>query len=103
MLSSKDEKKLVIADNIAAVLSLPIVWIELDTFNIEKASTLDYDVNGVDYVHLASMEADSIIEVLSADKELDRLTLSRINAGRFFPESAPSVLLHPRKVHGHCQ
>ena len=61
MLSTKDEKKLVIADSIAAVLSLPIVWIDLDTFIIEKASTLDYDVNGVDNVHIASMEADSII------------------------------------------
>lgn len=70
-LSSKREKKLVIADNIAEVLSLPIIWIDMDIRIIETASTYDYPVNGVDY-DIASMNANSIIEVLSADRELDK-------------------------------
>ena len=72
-LSSKGEKKLVIADNISAVLSLPIVWIDLDIRIIESASAYDYPVNGVDYVHIASMNENSISEILSADRELDRV------------------------------
>ena len=51
VLSKRGEEKLVIADNIAAVLSLPIIWIDLDVLIIETASTFDYGINGVDYVH----------------------------------------------------
>lgn len=80
VLSSKGVKKLVIADNIAAVLSLPITWIDLDFFIIETASAYDYGINGVDYVHISSMEANSITEVLSADHELDKVkSIKRID------------------------
>ncbi len=80
IISSKREKKLVIADNIAAVLSLPIVWIDLDIRIIGTAFTLDYPVNGVDYVHIASMNASFMSEVLSADRELDKVaSIKRID------------------------
>ena len=69
-----------IADNIAAVLSLPIIWIDLDILIIETASRYEYSVNGVDYVHIASMETNSISEVFSADQELDKVkSIKRIN------------------------
>jgi len=79
-LSNQGGKKLVIADNIAAVLSLPIIWIDLDFLIIETASTYGYGINGVDYAHIASMEVNSITEVLSADQELDRVrSIKRID------------------------
>lgn len=73
LLSSRGEKKLVIADNITSVLSLPIIWIDLDIRIIETAATYDYPVNGIGYLHIASMNANSIIDILSADRELDKV------------------------------
>lgn len=80
VLSSKRENKLIIEDNIAAVLSLPITWIDLDIRIIETASAYDFPVNGVDYVHIASMNTNSITEILSADRELDKVkSITRID------------------------
>lgn len=73
ILPGKGENRLVTADNIAAVLSLPLTWIDLDISIIESASTHDYPVNGIVYVHIASMNANAIVEVLSADRELDKV------------------------------
>jgi predicted nucleic acid-binding protein len=79
ILSSRGEKKLVIADNIAAVLSLPIIWIDLDLLVIETAA-YGYGISGVDYAHIASMEVNSISEVISADQELDKVkSIKRID------------------------
>ena len=71
--SKKGQKTLVIRDNVRAMLSLPIVWIDLDFFIIEIASAYGYSVNGVDYVHIASMETNSLTQILSADEELDNV------------------------------
>jgi len=80
VLSDKGEKKLVTSDNIAALLSLPIIWIDLDVLVIETASKYDYGINGVDYVYVASMEMNSITQVLSADQELDNVkSIERID------------------------
>ncbi len=80
VLSSKDEAKLVIRDNISAVQSMPITWMDLDFLIIERASTYDYAINGVDYLHVATMDVNSITEVLSADQELDRVkSIKRID------------------------
>ncbi len=72
ILSRRGLKELNIKDNIDAVLSLPIGWVDLDLLIVEIASTYRFKVNGVDYVHLATMEANSIQEILSADKDLDK-------------------------------
>ena len=72
-LSAKGENKLVTKDNIEAILSLPITWLDLDIFVIETASALDYGVSGVDYLHFASIEANSIREIISADLEIDEV------------------------------
>ncbi|MFI5421953.1 MAG: type II toxin-antitoxin system VapC family toxin [Nitrososphaerales archaeon] len=80
VLSSKEEAKLVIRDNIAAIQSLPIIWIDLDFLTIERAASYDYPINGVDYLHIASMEVNSLTEILSADRELDKVrSIKRID------------------------
>lgn len=71
ILSKEGKKRLSIRDNIEAVLSLPIVWIDMDMAVIERASAYEFSVNGVDYVHIASMELTSVNEILSADEDLD--------------------------------
>ncbi len=79
-LSREGRGRLDIERNIEAVMSLPLVWIDLDFLVIEKASAYAFDVNGVDYVHVASMELNSIHEVLSADKGLEKVgILERID------------------------
>ena len=46
------------------------------TFSIvERASTYSFDINGVDYIHAASMEVNSITEVLSADADFDKVPM----------------------------
>ncbi len=75
ILKRRGRKPLSIKENIQAVLSLPIVWIDLDLLIIEKASEYAFEINGVDYIHVASMEVTSIGEVLSADKDLDRVRM----------------------------
>lgn len=78
--SKRDEKGLVIEDNIEAVLSLGITWIDLDFLIIERASTYSFDMSGIDYIHLASMEINSISEILSADSDFDDIpTVRRID------------------------
>ena len=64
---------MVIADNISAVLSMPIIWIDIDISIIENASKYEYALNGVDYVHIATMNGNAIDEVLSADSDLDKV------------------------------
>ncbi len=75
ILKRRGKKPLSIKENILAVLSLPIVWVDLDLLIIEKASEYTFEINGVDYIHVASMEVNSINEVLSADKDLDRIRI----------------------------
>ncbi len=77
ILKRRRKRPLSIKENIRAVLSLPIVWVDLDLLIIEKASEYTFEINGVDYIHVASMEVNSINEVLSADKDLDRIRIVR--------------------------
>lgn len=80
ILEKQRRRTLSIRENIEAVLSLPITWIDLEFLVIEKASEYTFDINGVDYIHLASMELNSITEILSADRDLDTVkTLRRID------------------------
>ena len=46
VLSKQGGKELVIEDNIEAVLSLPITWVDLDLLIIEKASTYSLNIGG---------------------------------------------------------
>ena len=73
VLKEKGEKELNIRDNVDAVLSLPIIWFDLNFFIVKKAAEYDYNVSGIDYIHLASMEVNWITKIISADKELDKV------------------------------
>jgi predicted nucleic acid-binding protein len=80
IIKSKKENELDIKENINAILSLPITWIDLSLFIIKLASEYNYNISGVDYIHIASMEVNSIKEIISADMELDKVhTISRID------------------------
>lgn len=81
ILEKEKKRTLDLRDNIEAVLSLPIIWIDLDFLIIEKASEYSYEINGVDYVHIASMEINSINGIISADTDLDKVkTFQRVDA-----------------------
>jgi predicted nucleic acid-binding protein len=73
ILRGQRKNPLDIAKNIDAILSLPIIWLDLDFLTIRKASEYDYSISGVDYVHIATMEINSITEIVSADNELDKI------------------------------
>lgn len=69
----KKGKELNIKKNIDAILSLPIVWFDLNFFIIKRGAEYDYNVSGVDYIHIASMELNSVTKIISADEELDAI------------------------------
>jgi len=75
ILKKEKKKPLNIRKNLDAVLSLPIIWYDVDLVLLKRAAEYDLDVSGVDYVHIATMEINMINEVISADKELDKVTL----------------------------
>jgi predicted nucleic acid-binding protein len=54
-------------------LSLPIIWFDIDFLVIRKASEYSYNVSGVDYIHLATMEINSVKDIISADKEWNKI------------------------------
>jgi predicted nucleic acid-binding protein len=80
VLSKQGRRELIIEDNVEALLSIGVAWIDLDFLIVERASSYSFDINGVDYIHVASMETNSISEILSADADFDRVpTVKRID------------------------
>lgn len=73
ILKKQEKKPLDIKKNIDAILSLPLTWFDLDFLIIKKASEYTYGVTGVDYVHIATMDINSVTEIISADDELDKI------------------------------
>ncbi len=73
ILKEREGKQLKIRDNVDALLSLPIVWMDINFPIIRRAAEYDYNVSGVDYTHIATMEINSIRKIISADDELDRV------------------------------
>lgn len=73
MLAATGKAELDIRKNIDAILSLPIVWFDLNFLIIKKAAEYKYKISGVDYLHIASMELNSVKELISSDKELDKV------------------------------
>ena len=73
ILKKENKKELDIKKNIDSLLSLPIIWFNLDLFIIKRAAEYKYNIIGVDYLHLASMEINSVTQIISADKELDKV------------------------------
>ena len=80
ILEKEGNKMLNIEDNINAILSLPILWYDLSFPIIKHSSRYKFKVSGVDYIHIATMEMNSVFELLSADEELDKVPfLKRID------------------------
>lgn len=73
IIEDRGKKPLDIRKNIDAILSLPIVWFDLNFLIIKRASEYNYPITGVDYIHIATMEINLVWEVVSADKELDKV------------------------------
>lgn len=73
ILNKDGQKELDLEKNIESILSLPIIWLDINFLIIKKASEYSYDISGVDYIHLASMELHSSKKIISADKELDKI------------------------------
>jgi predicted nucleic acid-binding protein len=79
ILKKEGKKMLDLKQNVEAILSLPITWIDLNFLIVERASEYTYDINGVDYIHAATMDINSINEIISADEDLDKVkTIKRI-------------------------
>jgi len=64
-----------IRNNIDAILSLPIVWFDLNFLIIKKSAEYDYNISGADYAHIATMDLHSIATIISADMELDKVDI----------------------------
>lgn len=73
ILVQKEKVTLNIEKNIEALLSLPIVWYDLNFTILKHASRYTFKISPGDYIHLATMEINSVGEILSADAELDKV------------------------------
>jgi len=70
-LKERKAKTLDIRGNIDAILSLPVVWLDLNFQIIKRSSEYSYDISGVDYVHIATMELNSLSKIISADTDFN--------------------------------
>ena len=75
IINNEGKKQLNIRDNIDAILSLPITWLDINFPVIRRASEYDYKISSVDYTHIATMEMNGIKEIISADDELDKVDI----------------------------
>ena len=73
ILKKEGKEELDIKKNIDAILSLPITWFDINFLIIKKAAEYTYNISGVDYIHIVTMELNSIKKIISLDKELDRV------------------------------
>lgn len=71
VLKGREENILDVRKNIDAILSLPIIWIDLNFAIIKRASEYNYNMPGADYIHIASMELNSIAKIISADTDFN--------------------------------
>ena len=76
-LKRKGDKTLNIEKNINAILSLPIVWFDLGIIAIKRASEYNFNVTGIDYVHISTLELNSVNEIITADKDFDKVSILR--------------------------
>ncbi len=75
ILEKEGKTALNIKNNIDAILSLPIMWFDLNFLIIKKSAEYDYNISGADYVHIATMDLHSIAIIISADMELDKVDI----------------------------
>jgi predicted nucleic acid-binding protein len=85
VLEKDNKNKMDIRKSMQAVMSLPIIWLDLNLFVIERASEYDYRIAGIDYVHVASMEINMVGTVISADKEFDKVGMIKRIDPKVYP------------------
>ncbi len=65
---------------VAAIESIGLEWFDLGFAVIERAAKYDYNLGGADRVHLATMDINSITEIISEDKDFDGIpSIKRID------------------------
>lgn len=69
----KARKSIDIRMSLNAIMSIPIKWLELTPLVVLRASEFNYPLATGDALHIASMELNGITEILSADKEIDKV------------------------------
>lgn len=75
VLRDSGKKELDLKEMITAIESIPITWFDLNFLIMEKAAEYSYKVNAIDYIHIATMELNSVREIASADRNLDRVDI----------------------------
>jgi predicted nucleic acid-binding protein len=75
LLRKESKNELDIRKNMDAVLSLPIMWYDLGFLVIKQASEYEYNIAGADYTHIATMELNSVNEIVSADQDFDKVNV----------------------------
>ncbi len=78
ILRGDGKNELDIKKNIDSVLSLPIIWFDLNFLVIKRAAEYNYNIMGADYIHIASMELNSVTRIISADEELKKIDFIKI-------------------------
>lgn len=66
-----------IQENLDALLSLPIVWFEMSIATVDRVCTHMNTIHTADALHIATAELHDIREILSADKDFDRVSSLR--------------------------
>lgn len=72
-LRNTKQKELDVRENIDAVLSLPIIWVDTSFPIIQRAAEYRYDISGTDYLHIATMELNGVNKIVSADVDFDEI------------------------------
>lgn len=70
---AKDGLKLNIGENIDALLTLPITWHDLNFLILKHSAKYDFNISGADYSHIATMEINSVYEIITADSDFDKV------------------------------
>lgn len=68
-------RKIDVRKSIEAVMSLPIIWFDINSFSIERAAEYTYNISGADYIHIALMEINMVNLIISADAQLDKVDI----------------------------
>ncbi len=69
-----------IQENVEAILDLPINWFDINFVLIRHSAKYSFKISPTDYIHIASMELNSIFEIISADQDFDKIPfLKRID------------------------
>lgn len=67
------EKELNVNEIIMAIESIKINWLDINFLTIERASDYKHNVNPIDYLHISTMELNSITQIISADGGFDKI------------------------------